>query len=106
MKVHNSVDDASKIVIILTDEVMPTSVDVLIDKTHVIAKFVREERATDAEEATKWAREHAEALDTNWSTLHEASMGAIRDALGMPEASVPEMVERVEQLRLREVVRS
>lgn len=44
-------------------------------------------------------REHAELLDKNWATLHEASVGAIRDALGMPEATVPEMVQRIEQMR-------
>jgi hypothetical protein len=44
------------------------------------------------------AREHADALDRNWANLHECSMGAIRDALGMPDASVPEMVQRINQL--------
>jgi len=44
------------------------------------------------------AREHADALDRNWANMHECSMGAIRDALGMPDASVPEMVQRINQL--------
>jgi len=47
------------------------------------------------------AREHAEALDKNWSTLHEASMSAIRDALGMPDATVPEMVQAIQRMRAR-----
>ncbi len=60
------------------------------------------EKATEAlreqEEASKWSREHAAALDKNWSAMHEAAVGAIRAALGMPDASVPEMVARIRNL--------
>lgn len=44
------------------------------------------------------AREHAESLDRNWSSIHAAGMDAIREALGMPDATVPEMVTRIEAL--------
>ncbi len=40
-------------------------------------------------------REHAQALDENWSATHEAAMGAIREALHLPEATVPEMVTAI-----------
>lgn len=48
--------------------------------------------------ALSWWREHAETLDRNWSTHHDATLGAIRLALGMPGASVPEMVAVLGQL--------
>lgn len=44
-------------------------------------------------------REHAELLDENWSAVHEAAMSAFRDAFGMPDASIPEMLERLARLR-------
>jgi hypothetical protein len=57
------------------------------------------ERLLSAEQALKDAREHAEHLDKNWSFMHEASMRAIRNALGMAEATVPEMVEAIIRLK-------
>ena len=47
----------------------------------------------------KEAQDHAKLLDGNWSSLHNVSMQAIRDALAMPEATVPEMVSRIRALR-------
>ena len=43
-------------------------------------------------------RKGYEALDGNWATLHEMMGSSIREALRMPDASVPEMVERIGEL--------
>lgn len=51
------------------------------------------------EELLRLSREHAEALDRNWSVMHDAAMDAIRTALKMPKATVPAMVERIAQMR-------
>lgn len=51
------------------------------------------------EDRVKWWREHAEALDRNWSTLHNAAMSPIRSAVGLPDGSVPEIVAAVERLK-------
>jgi hypothetical protein len=51
---------------------------------------------------SKWdacVRKHAEYLDKNWAFMHEMSMKFIRDALEMPEATVPEMAEAILKLR-------
>lgn len=45
------------------------------------------------------AREHAGALDKNWSNLHEAAMSAMCDELDMPGADVPSMREEVRRLK-------
>lgn len=65
-------------------------------RTHQAEKVI--EALREQEEASKWSREHAAALDKNWSAMHEAAVGAIRAALGMPDASVPEMVARIRNL--------
>ena len=44
-------------------------------------------------------REAYMVLDNNWATLHEAAMSAIREAVGEPGASVPEIVEAIAKLR-------
>lgn len=41
------------------------------------------------------------ALDKNWQHLHDSCMDAIRVALSLPEATVPEMVRAIEMLRLK-----
>jgi hypothetical protein len=46
---------------------------------------------------------HAEALDRNWAAHHNGCMDAIRSALGLPNASVPEMCERIRTLRQTEL---
>ncbi len=40
-----------------------------------------------------------EALDRNWQMIHDAAMTPIRQAVGDLDASVPEIVERIGQLR-------
>lgn len=54
-------------------------------------------------EQLKSERDEARAgyhqLDKNWNALHDASMGAIRTALGMPDASVPEMCQQIKALQ-------
>jgi len=57
------------------------------------------ERSVAAEKEMAGLREHAELLDRNWSTLHNASVDAIRKVLGMPDATVPEIVEAIERLK-------
>lgn len=57
------------------------------------------ERALEALEQTQKhidsLNEHTKKLDANWETLHNASLDSIRLALGLPEASVPEMVAAI-----------
>lgn len=43
--------------------------------------------------------EHAQMLDDNWATLHNAGMNAIREALKSSDATVPEMVGAIAALR-------
>lgn len=44
------------------------------------------------------ARDGYHALDRNWSTVHEAAMGPIRSALGLPDATVAEIVAAIERV--------
>jgi hypothetical protein len=44
-------------------------------------------------------REHCESLDRNWETVHNAAMTPIREALGLPDGSVPDLVGRIEDLK-------
>lgn len=44
------------------------------------------------------ARTGYHALDKNWEKLHEASMGAIRSALALPDGSIPELNDRIKKL--------
>jgi hypothetical protein len=44
------------------------------------------------------ARTGYHALDKNWAKMHEASMGAIRSALALPDGSIPELNVRIERL--------
>jgi len=39
------------------------------------------------------------ALDKNWEGHHEACMGAIRQALDMPDATVPELAAEIRRLK-------
>jgi len=45
-----------------------------------------------------------DALDKNWSSLHEAFTSAIRKALELPEADLRELVERIDDLKAPERV--
>lgn len=40
-----------------------------------------------------------EALDANWDKIHNMAVDAIRDALGMTDATIPEMVLQIRILR-------
>ncbi len=44
------------------------------------------------------ARDGYHELDRNWSTVHEAAMGAIREATGDPDATVSEIVGTIARL--------
>lgn len=67
-------------------------------------EFVEREKSRGctecAHESLQWQREHTKALEDNWSKLHDAAMGAIREALGpqFREATVPEMVIQIAKL--------
>lgn len=59
-------------------------------------------RAVDQENLTLQAeltelKEGYHALDRNWEAVHTGAMEAIRGALEMPDASVPEMVIRIRE---------
>ena len=41
-------------------------------------------------------------LDRNWHAIHEAAMNAIRNAIGLPDATVPEMCTEIARLRLNQ----
>lgn len=45
------------------------------------------------------AREGYHALDKNWDAAHDAALGAIRQALEMPDATVPELCQRIVALK-------
>lgn len=44
---------------------------------------------------------HATALDSNWSKCHDYAMEALRGALEMPDASIPEMLAKITSLSER-----
>lgn len=46
-----------------------------------------------------WWKEHALTLDENWAAHHDSCMSAIREAIGMPEAAVGELVNEINRLR-------
>lgn len=50
-------------------------------------------------DCAKFWREQAEALDRNWSALHDATMTPIRAALGLPDGTVPELLARIAELK-------
>jgi hypothetical protein len=75
--------------------------DVTNEETHYLCASCWT-NVRDTKEALQWSREHAEALDKNWSYMHEAAMGAIREALGMSsDATVQEMVAVIQRMRAR-----
>jgi hypothetical protein len=88
----DDIDGVPEVFVVLNDDKMPVSVDIEASRD---AKSVRYVPAS----LVQYLREDRAALDKNWSALHAASMDAIRDALGMPGATVPEMVERIGKLR-------
>lgn len=45
------------------------------------------------------ARQGYHALDANWAGYHEACLKFIRLELGLGEASIPDMVQEIRQLR-------
>lgn len=45
------------------------------------------------------ARTGYHALDRNWQSVHDAAMGAIRQALGMPDATVFELCAAILKLK-------
>lgn len=45
------------------------------------------------------ARAGYDLLDKNWSALHESAMHQIRRALEMPDAAIPELVQRINALK-------
>lgn len=38
-------------------------------------------------------------LDRNWEVVHEAAMRPIREALGLPDGTVPELVQAIKTLQ-------
>ena len=56
------------------------------------------ERDASAKEAAE-LRDGYEALDRNWNAIHEMMGSSVRDALGMPDATVPQMFEAITALR-------
>lgn len=53
----------------------------------------------ELEDRIKQLEDHAEALDKNWELLHDAAMRSFRTVLGMPDATIPEMIERIRSLK-------
>ena len=56
--------------------------------------IVREKLAR-AEAEARALRDGYDALDRNWTTIHEAAMGPIRAALGLPDGTVPELLAAI-----------
>lgn len=56
-----------------------------------------------AQEERDEARAGYRRLDENWHAVHEGAMTPIREALGLPDGSVPELLEAISQLRRRAV---
>ena len=52
------------------------------------------------------ARSGYHELDHNWATMHDLAMGALRGALEMPEATVPELCQEILRLRNSELAQS
>lgn len=59
------------------------------------------EKLAAAEASVRWWKEHAEELDKNWGTLHGFAMTSIREALGLPEGTVPQLVWKIEGIKER-----
>ncbi len=63
------------------------------------------DRVQEAAAAADWMVEHADTLDRNWSILHESCMGAIReairDAVGVEDTTVPEIVHAIGDLKFK-----
>jgi flagellar motor switch protein FliM len=90
----------------IVDQLSDAEVDQLLERfdqtepglqRRIIAEFVAKLART--EDMLRHSREHAEQLDRNWNGFHEVAMGRIRTALGMPDASIPDMVRRIRELR-------
>jgi hypothetical protein len=60
-------------------------------------------RALAAEAKAVRMKEHADALDRNWDQHHSVCLDALRDALGMCDISVPDMVARIRELEAARV---
>lgn len=52
-----------------------------------------------AEDDRDEARSGYHLLDANWDRMHNAALGAIRDALQLPEATVPELCRAIAALK-------
>lgn len=67
------------------------------------AEFVEELRIDVARLRAELAGVQAgyRALDANWAAIHNMAMNAIRDAMGNPDATVPEICEAIRSGRPR-----
>ena len=75
------------------------SYDLFNNTAQAFANFEQEIRAEDAAEVQR-LKEHADALDTNWSRFNRISLDTIRGVLGLDdESSVHDMVAKIEQLK-------
>lgn len=71
--------------------------DLLPGDEEAIAWAVAEIERLQAERDEARAGYHA--LDANWAAVHEGAMGPIREALKMSDGAVPELVERIAEMR-------
>lgn len=51
------------------------------------------------QEQLKWWMDHAEALDRNWASHHEACMSTIREAIG--KETIPEIVHEIQRMKVK-----
>jgi hypothetical protein len=58
-----------------------------------------EARVAELEAELAEVKRGYDALDRNWSAIHEGAMGAIRKSLGNPDATVPEICAALEAAR-------
>lgn len=56
-------------------------------------------RVIELEVQLREQKAHTEALDRNWATVHEMGVGAFRNGLGMPDASIPAMIMEIQRLQ-------
>jgi hypothetical protein len=50
-------------------------------------------------ETGQWWESHTEMLDRNWEAHHNSCLNAIRGALEIPNATIPEMVATIYKLK-------
>jgi hypothetical protein len=60
-------------------------------------------RALKAEQEVAGLKKAYEAVDANWASAHAAAMDPIREACGDPDATVPDIVAMIRNLRLGEM---